>query len=491
MTGSAPPRRSQTSLLVENARLRAENARLEARLSELETLASQLATKLEAALAELERLKGSGPPRTAPFSRGQRKPDPQKPGRKKGQGLFRYRQPLAPGASATAPEDADPADPATVEVPVTEDRCPCGGTLEADGFETVSNTEIPPTPEPVVRTYRVEKCRCRQCGRSVRGKHPDVAADQTGATAHRLGPRAYASAHLLHYDLGVTVRKVPAVLWLLNGLPVTQGAITQDALRRTAGKLGQAYALLRTGIAKAAQINTDDTGWSIHGAQAFLMAFVAADCEVFQIRRQHRNEEVREVIPSDYAGVMGTDRGSSYKAKELERVRQQKCLSHLLRNISDVLQYQVGESRKFGEVLQGLLREALALWRRYHQGQEAEFAAKREDLRRRLLDHLRERELPERANQRLLNGIGWHAEQGNLLRFLDDPRVEPTNNVAERALRPAVIARKVSQCSKTEGGANAHSAFLSVIRTLRRRGVPSLVEALVQVFETGEVRAPG
>ena len=68
------------------------------------------------------------------------------------------------------------------------------------------------------------------------------------------------------------------------------------------------------------------------------------------------------------------------------------------------------------------------------------------------------------------NELGWQDDRGNLLRFLDDPGIEPTNNRAERALRGAVIARKVSHCSKTEGGADAFSAFTSVIRTLARQG---------------------
>ena len=62
-------------------------------------------------------------------------------------------------------------------------------------------------------------------------------------------------------------------------------------------------------------------------------------------------------------------------------------------------------------------------------------------------------------NWRLQNELGWHHDRGNLLRFLDDPSIEPTNNRAERALRGAVIARKVSHCSKNVGGADAFSSL--------------------------------
>src|SRR5260221_555315 len=83
---------------------------------------------------------------------------------------------------------------------------------------------------------------------------------------------------------------------------------------------------------------TDDTGWRIHGQAAFLMAFDTDQATVFQIRDQHRNEEVRELVPANYSGVMVTDRGPSYDAEELSNLDQQKCLDHLKRNIDEVLE---------------------------------------------------------------------------------------------------------------------------------------------------------
>ena len=98
--------------------------------------------------------------------------------------------------------------------------------------------------------------------------------------------------------------------------------------------------------------------------------------------------------------------------------------------------------------------------------------------------------MPDRDNGRLQNELGWHDDRGNLLRFLDDPGIEPTNNRAERALRGAVIARKVSHCSKTEGGADAFGAFTSVIRTLARNGGDqSVVDGLCGVFSGAPVHA--
>jgi len=321
----------------------------------------------------------------------------------------------------------------------------------------------------------------------VRGAHPDLALDQYGATAHRVGDRVMASAHVLHYGIGVPLRRVPAVLRELTGMQVTQSALTQDAQRRAAGSVGTVYEQLRARVPQAAAVHTDDTGWRVGGEPAYLMAFETAAATVYQVRARHRNEEVREVVPAEYAGVLVTDRGRSYDAIELAGVRQQKCLAHIQRTLSEVLARQHGKVRAFGSQLKGLFRQAIDLWHAYHQGKRSGFAAQAQQLQHVITHHLRDRPLKDPDNRRLLNELGWHHDRGNLLRFLDDPRVEPTNNRAERALRPAVIARKVSQCSKNARGAQAFAAFTSVVRTLAKTSTESTVEGLLHVFRSAKM----
>jgi transposase len=199
-------------------------------------------------------------------------------------------------------------------------------------------------------------------------------------------------------------------------------------------------------------VHTDDTGWRVGGEPAHLMVFETAAATVYQVRARHRNEEVRTVVSAEYEGVLVTDRGRSYDAIELAGVRQQKCLAHIQRTLSEVLARQHGKVRASGSQLKGLFRHAIDLWHAYHQGKRSGFAAQAQQLQHVITHHLRDRPLKDPDNRRLLNELGWHHDRGNLLRFLDDPRVEPTNNRAERALRPAVIARKVSQCSKNARG---------------------------------------
>ena len=90
---------------------------------------------------------------------------------------------------------------------------------------------------------------------------------------------------------------------------------------------------------------------------------------------------------------------------------------------------------------------------------------------------MRDRLLKDADNQRLLDGIGLQHDQGRILQFLHNPAVEPTNNRAERAVRPVMIARKLSHGSKNARGAEAFAAFTSVIQTAVKRGV-STVNAL-------------
>ena len=459
---------------------------LRKRLKERDAEVSDLRRQLEQSQKENDRLrseneqlreelKAAGRYHHSATSPGKRKKRRKRPGRRAGQGQFTFRK--SPAGAAT---DAPP-----VEVPVTITQCPCcGGELRWERTDPVTVTDMPERPQAEVKSYAVEVRRCERCGQRVRGQHPDVAADQYGATAHRVGPRVKAAAHVVHYGMGVPVRKVPAILREFTGVEITQSALTQDALKKAEGVVGNAYQELRAEVAVAPVVYTDDTGWPIHGEGSHLMAFDTDQATVFQIRPQHRNEEVRELVPADYAGVMVTDRGSSYEAEELLGIQQQKCLDHLNRNISKVLETKTGRARGFGLKLKGLLKQARQLWRDQRAGKARNFQVRAERIEEKITGHLRPRRLQDVDNQRLLDGIGLQHDRGNLLRFLHEPDVEPTNNRGERTLRPAVIVRGLSHGSKNDRGAEAFAAFSSVVQTAVKRGVSSTIDTLHTLFRS-------
>jgi hypothetical protein len=92
------------------------------------------------------------------------------------------------------------------------------------------------------------------------------------------------------------------------------------------------------------------------------MAFDTDEVTGYQVRPRHRHQEVQEVVPANYQGVMVTDRGRSYQAHSFRKVRQQKCLAHLQKTLSVLLEKKRGRARELGENLKMLFGMALDLW---------------------------------------------------------------------------------------------------------------------------------
>jgi hypothetical protein len=293
-----------------------------------------------------------------------------------------------------------------------------------------------------------------------------------------------AAACHLHYGLGAPVRKLPEMLELLTGVRLTQGALTLASLRLARTAIGATYQNLCDSVRDAPYVHTDDTGWREGGSPAWLMVFETDAATVYQVRPRYRNEEVRERIPADYQGVMITDRAGVYDADVFAAVKKQKCISHVQQSLKEVVEKKSGMARRFATELKMLLKRALALWRERRAGPPvADFDARTKRLKWEVRWHLRRRRLADPDNQRLLDGLGRCNDEGSLPRFLDDPSIEPTNNRGERALRPAVIARKTSQCTKNARGTRAFEAWTSVLRTLSRtRRGPDLLDAVVELL---------
>ena len=190
----------------------------------------------------------------------------------------------------------------------------------------------------------------------------------------------------------------------------------------------------RESVRESAVVHTDDTGWRVGGEGAFLMAFETDDATVYQVRGRHRNEEVREVVPGDYAGVMVTDRARSYDARALSGVSSRSVwLTCCARSVRWSRPWAEGAASVSGE----RASQRMELRESERRGEMADYAGEKERLRREVSHHLTVRCLATTA-ERAWSIVGS---------FLDGAGIEPTNNRAERALRGAVIARKVSHCS--------------------------------------------
>jgi hypothetical protein len=143
---------------------------------------------------------------------------------------------------------------------------------------------------------------------------------------------------------------------------------------------------------------------------------------------------------------------------------------------------KTGPAKRFSSTLKDILRRAIPLGANRKKMEAEEFARQVGELDDELTIHWRDRVLKDPDNQRLLNGIGGQHDRGHVLRFLKEDGIEPTNNRAERDLRPAVIARKVSQCPKNERGARAFEAIASVLHTIRKTYPSGIVAAFTKMF---------
>jgi transposase len=172
--------------------------------------------------------------------------------------------------------------------------------------------------------------------------------------------------------------------------------------------LNNAYQELRAAVPASAVVNTDDTGWRIGGAGAFLMVFFTPLLAVFQIRWQHRHQEGVEVLTACFERLLGTDRGTSYEAEAMDGNEQRKCPSHLRKNLSEVEGTRTRRPRGFTRQVKATLREALTLWQEHKAGgcTEEEYRAGGKLIREKLTGQLRDRDLQDADNQRLLDGIG-------------------------------------------------------------------------------------
>lgn len=432
--------------------------RLEARITEQD----RRIAALEEALRESKRAK-------APFTKGTRKASPKRPGRKPGQGLFKHREePIAGPCDQVIP----------IDVPLPEDQrqCPGCGVALVMSHEVATVEDMPVVPARVIKRFTVEVGRCPRCGLVRRGEHAELGRRQNGANAHQVGPQVKAQALALHYLSGLPLCKVPRVIEQTTGISLGQSALSQLActLSGEGGLLQATYTQLLEQVGRSPVVNTDDTGWRINATLAFVMGFFTTDTAYYQIRFRHRHQEVLEVLPIQKKGpkrLMGTDRGKSYEARAFDGEQMQKCLSHLLKNLSQVEETKTGRAKHFASHLKILLREGIALWHLYRNKEISLLVYRRrgKKLQSAINGHLRDRKLSDPDNQRLLDGIGYQEDRGRVTLFLRNPEIEPTNNRAERGLRPAVIARKVSHCSKNERGALAYATLKSIFVTLSYR----------------------
>src|SRR5215217_2594229 len=442
--------REVQQLRAENQRLRAENTALRQQLAD-----AQRAAKRQA----------------APFARGQRKADPQRPGRKAGQGRF---------ASRATPTPEQVTETKFAPLPA----CPhCGGEVCARREHEQFQIDLPPV-QPIVTRFVSESGYCPGCARRVEAAHPEQISTAHGAAGVVLGPRVKAWAADLHHRLGLSYGKIRELLREVFGLPVTRGGLAQ-ADTRLAAQARYLYDELRALLRASSVAHGDETGWRIGVLSAWLWVFTNQEITLYTIATSRGHEVILNILGREFAGVLVADCFAAYDAAALEEWLQQKCVAHLLRELRELVEQKRGTAAEFAVGLMTLLRDALALKAGATdlRAPSYEAAASRlEDRLDELIAERRGRLDPDQA--RLAARLRKH--RPDILRFLYWEEVEATNNRAERGLRPAVPLRKTGGCNRTPGGAEAHAILMSVLATCRQRAIP-ILDFLIRVQQCGAV----
>jgi hypothetical protein len=417
--------------------------------------------------AELEEARRAAKRQAAPFGRAKRKKNPKRPGRPKGH----------EAATRPVPDHVD----GDVVVPL--ERCPkCRGPVDDIRDlepQIVIDIEPPPNPQQRVLRFHNQSGWCPRCQRRVQSRDADQCSTARGAAGVQIGPRLVSLAVDLHYRVGITFRKISGVFTLVLGL-VFSAAAWARAARRVTRRLEPTYLSLVTAARKTAVMHLDETGWYITWAgtkKPWLHVFAAPDLglTLFAIRLSRGRDVALEMLGAGFKGAIGIDGWAAYIKLPWKKGQ---CTGHFLRRCAELLEVQDRGAARFPHALRRLLLEGIRVKGLLGVLPAGDRAALAEQMRGELR-HLLEGRIEEPANRRFAEHLRRHEDE--VFTYLAVPGLGPTNNEAEREIRPAVVTRKISAGNRTLAGAHHHEIIASVSRTAERNGqlLPDLLPGLL------------
>jgi transposase len=422
-----------TKLQAEVAELRKALAARDGRIAELERL--------------LEESRREGKRQAAPFSKGDPKDEPARPGRKSGKAHGRHGHRMVP---SRVDRELDAAAP---------EVCPhCGGHTELEEIAEQYQTDLP-DPEPVVTKFKVQVRRCADCGRRVQGRHPEQTSNALGAAAAQIGPGLKGLAALLHYGMGVSFGRIAQLMerW---GVPITAGAICQ-ASQQTGTALEPTTRAIKASLAASTQVTMDETGWKISGRSAWLWAATSVSVTLFVVANGRGFDEACQLMVADYAGVLVRDGWGPYRS--YTNACHQTCIAHLLRRCHemerDLPRWASSTPRRVAALLLEAL-DARGLPKRKRQAALVDIGER--------VDLLLEQPQPHDANRKLIKHLT--NERSALFTFLEHPGIDATNWRGEQAIRPGVVNRKTAGGNRSNRGAETQGRIMSLLRTAHQQG---------------------
>lgn len=423
------------------------------RISELEARVRQL----EAAIDQVRR---GSKRQAAPFSKGPPKPDPKPPGRKSGEdyGTKAFRK-----VPAVIDETYEAPLPAT---------CPhCGaadGSVVESRVDQQYQVEIP--RRPIYRQFNVHIGACTCCGKRVQGRHALQTSDALGCCASQVGADAQAAVVTLNKEMGLPYGKIARVFQTLFGIKLTRGGACQIMLR-TSERCEDTYKKIVQHTQSSKTSVPDETGWRVGGRLAWLHVAVTNEAVAYLIHQKRGFEAMSLLLGADYAGKMTHDGWAAYD--RFLNATHQTCLGHLLRRCKEMLETATRGAVIFPRKVKALLQQALAIRDRRDAGEILSVTAIRHADRFDI--QMEQLLLPPKqhaGNERFAEHLWKHRDE--LFTFLRHNGVDATNHLAEQAIRPAVVNRKVWGGSRTDDGAAAQSILMSVLATAAKLGRDAL-----------------
>lgn len=439
-------------------------AEQEARIAELQTQITALQAQVGALTERLGQSSqnSSRPPSTDPptVERPSKPPSGRRPGAQPGHGA-QYRALV-------------PVEEVAAVVPVKPSQCRgCGARLRGSDPAPRRHqvTELPPV-RPTITEYQVHTLTCPRCGGATAAPWP------AGVPRGALGPRLLATVAVCTGVYHLSKRTTAGLLADLFHVDVAVGTVAaceQAASAALAGPVAEAQEYVQ----QAPVVHADETGWREGRQRAWLWVGVTALVTVFLIHARRGTVAARALLGAS-AALLVSDRWSAYTFWPL--ARRQLCWAHLRREFIAFTE-RGGASARLGRALRADTDQMFAWWHRVRDGPwtRAQFQAAMQPLRRRVERRLRR------------GAVCGHAKTAATCRdllalapalwtFVEIPGVEPTNNAAERALRPAVLWRKGCFGTHSAAGSRFVERMLTVAATLkqqRRNVVDYLTQACV------------
>ena len=334
---------------------------------------------------------------------------------------------------------------------LTGDHCPdCGADRRRHGWQRRTVVDLHPVKVEKILLL-LERKRCPKCRRRFQARPPGVLPKSlygNALLAH------VAEQHYLHgIPLGVIERQ--------TGLP--HGSLVQ-ARRQVGRRLEGAIGALVDEYRRAPVKHADETGWRTDGQNGYAWLFATPELSLFRFRRSRSAAVAGEVLGSkQLPGVLVVDRYHGYNQAPVAR---QYCYAHLKRD-AEAAQKDFPDDPQVAAFVQAwvpALAEAMTL--RTLGLPRKEFRRRALRLQRRLVA-LAQRQARHPGIWKLQTVFRDHAHR--LHHWARDPAIPAENNLAERDLRPLVIASKVSFGSQSETGARTRETLMSVLHTLKKR----------------------